>query len=435
MPRPRWPAWSTTSRTGTCAAAGAASGAPIPTPRPGTRWRRRPHCTRSSPASRSCLAPFCPFVADAMWRALSGVDETQSVHLADWPVPDGSAIDRDLEAQMELARRLTSLGRAARSEAGVKVRQPLSRALVFLPSDAPAILYDMVAEELNVDEIDVADELSEVLEFELVVELPHPGTAPRRAGEGGQAGAGRARRSGSGGGARSRNVDHAHALRRAGRARSRRCAAPRAWATGLRRLPGRGRGRRARSHARRVAAAPRSGPRSRPSPPGPAQEQRAGRLGSHPSAPRGAGHDRGVLRLHRARGAGRLHHEGSRRGRGNRARPRDRRGSASGARLVAQGARAGGSSPPPAVPEGSAARLRGVSSTPRVSAARSVSSRGAIRWRSIPSMCSPMARPNVDSPAGRQHDVDAAAIRGAVLAGDQSGLDHTVHQPGHAARW
>ena len=113
------------------------------------------------------LAPFCPFVADAMWRALSGVDETQSVHLADWPVPDEASVDRDLEAQMDLARRLTSLGRAARSEAGVKVRQPLARALVFLPSDAPAILHDMVAEELNVDEIDVADELSEVLEFEL----------------------------------------------------------------------------------------------------------------------------------------------------------------------------------------------------------------------------------------------------------------------------
>lgn len=76
-------------------------------------------------------------------------------------------VDRDLEAQMDLARRLTSLGRAARSEAGVRVRQPLSRALVFLPSGAPPILYDIVAEELNVDEIDVADELSEVLEFEL----------------------------------------------------------------------------------------------------------------------------------------------------------------------------------------------------------------------------------------------------------------------------
>jgi len=114
------------------------------------------------------LAPFCPFIADAMWRALTGAAEDQSVHLADWPRAVEEWGDVDLEAQMGLARRLTSLGRAARSEAGVKVRQPLARALVFLPSNAPAILHDMVAEELNVDEIDIADELSEVLEFELV---------------------------------------------------------------------------------------------------------------------------------------------------------------------------------------------------------------------------------------------------------------------------
>jgi isoleucyl-tRNA synthetase len=113
------------------------------------------------------LAPFCPFVADSMWRALVGSGDDQSVHLADWPEPSGAAVDRDLEAQMALARRLTSLGRAARSEAGVKVRQPLARALVFLPADAPAILHDMVSEELNVDAIDVAHDVSEVLEFEL----------------------------------------------------------------------------------------------------------------------------------------------------------------------------------------------------------------------------------------------------------------------------
>jgi isoleucyl-tRNA synthetase len=129
------------------------------------------------------LAPFCPFVADSMWRALSGVDDSHSVHLADWPGPGVAAIDRQLEAQMDLARRLTSLGRAARSEAGVKVRQPLSRALVFLPPDAPAILHDLVAEELNVDEIDVADELSEVLEFELV---PNFRTLGPRLGERGK---------------------------------------------------------------------------------------------------------------------------------------------------------------------------------------------------------------------------------------------------------
>ena len=52
----------------------------------------------------------------------------------------GIAPDADLEAQMALARRLTSLGRAARGEASVKVRQPLKRALVFLPADSPEIL-------------------------------------------------------------------------------------------------------------------------------------------------------------------------------------------------------------------------------------------------------------------------------------------------------
>jgi isoleucyl-tRNA synthetase len=114
------------------------------------------------------LAPFCPFVADAMWRALSGAEESASVHLVDWPALTEERIDRELEAQMALARRLTSLGRAARSEAGVKVRQPLARALVFLPSDAPTILHDLVSEELNVDAIDITDELTEVLEFELV---------------------------------------------------------------------------------------------------------------------------------------------------------------------------------------------------------------------------------------------------------------------------
>ena len=114
------------------------------------------------------LAPMCPFVSDTLWRHLTGADESDSVHLADWPKAETDLVDRDLEAQMALARRLTSLGRAARSEAGVKVRQPLARALVFLPADAPEILDDIVADELNVDEIDTADELGEVIEFELV---------------------------------------------------------------------------------------------------------------------------------------------------------------------------------------------------------------------------------------------------------------------------
>jgi isoleucyl-tRNA synthetase len=114
------------------------------------------------------LAPFCPFVADTVWRHLTGAAEDESVHLADWPASNPAAVDPELEAQMGLARRLTSLGRAARSEASLKVRQPLARALVFLPAGAPDILTDVVADELNVDEIVLARELGEVIGFELV---------------------------------------------------------------------------------------------------------------------------------------------------------------------------------------------------------------------------------------------------------------------------
>jgi hypothetical protein len=68
---------------------------------------------------------------------------------------------------MALARRLVP--RPGRPQRGRGQGAPAAaRALVFLPPGAPALLRDIVAEELNVDEIDVADELGEVLEFELV---------------------------------------------------------------------------------------------------------------------------------------------------------------------------------------------------------------------------------------------------------------------------
>jgi isoleucyl-tRNA synthetase len=114
------------------------------------------------------LAPMTPFLADSLWRGLTGAPEDASVHLADWPVVDEAAIDAPLEAAMDVARRLTSLGRAARAEAGVKVRQPLRRALVFLPSHMPSPPPGIVEDELNVDRLDASSELSEVLRFELV---------------------------------------------------------------------------------------------------------------------------------------------------------------------------------------------------------------------------------------------------------------------------
>ncbi len=114
------------------------------------------------------LAPFCPFFADAIWRSLRQDGDYESVHLADWPIYQEQLVDKVLEAEMAQARRLVSLGRAARSQAGVKVRQPLRKALVVLPPGHPRLLEEVVADELNVDKVVEVDALGSVLSFEVV---------------------------------------------------------------------------------------------------------------------------------------------------------------------------------------------------------------------------------------------------------------------------
>ena len=114
------------------------------------------------------LAPFCPFVAERLYRELFEVEETDSVHLADWPKSNLSRRNAALEESMDVARRLTSLGRAARAEAGVKVRQPLARALVFLAVGSPVPPEGIVEDELNVDVLEYGTDLTDVLTFELV---------------------------------------------------------------------------------------------------------------------------------------------------------------------------------------------------------------------------------------------------------------------------
>ena len=79
------------------------------------------------------LAPFVPFVADEIYTTLTGEG---SVHASDWPEPQ-DRYDAMLATQMASARRLVAIGRAARTDAKVKVRQPLARALMLHPGDAP----------------------------------------------------------------------------------------------------------------------------------------------------------------------------------------------------------------------------------------------------------------------------------------------------------
>ncbi len=113
------------------------------------------------------LAPFCPFLADEVYTTLTG---EASVHLADWPaVSPGPAADAALVAEMATARRLVALGRAARTDAKVRTRQPLGRALLLHPgaSMSPDVAAE-VAGELNVKALDDVDTLSGLISWTVV---------------------------------------------------------------------------------------------------------------------------------------------------------------------------------------------------------------------------------------------------------------------------
>jgi isoleucyl-tRNA synthetase len=114
------------------------------------------------------LAPYCPFLADEVHRNLSTTDE--SVHLHDWPALDVAAIDDDLEAEMRLAREVVTLGRAARNDARIGVRQPLPRAIALLAA-SEGLRSEIVAEiatELNVKQFEVVETLEGLLDYRVV---------------------------------------------------------------------------------------------------------------------------------------------------------------------------------------------------------------------------------------------------------------------------
>jgi isoleucyl-tRNA synthetase len=105
------------------------------------------------------MAPITPFLTDYVWDVLREEGWPDSVHLASWPAAEDGLIDTALAAQMALTRRLVDLGRSARAAALVKVRQPLSRAVIAAPGfpALPAELRALVADELNVRNLEPLD--------------------------------------------------------------------------------------------------------------------------------------------------------------------------------------------------------------------------------------------------------------------------------------
>ena len=119
------------------------------------------------------LAPFTPFLADRLHADLTrsqDPDAPESVHLLDFPTADDAWRDEPLRAAMGTVRRVTELGRQARNDSGVKVRQPLARALVTVPESERSglvALLSEVADELNVKRVELSDGTGDLVERSL----------------------------------------------------------------------------------------------------------------------------------------------------------------------------------------------------------------------------------------------------------------------------
>ena len=124
------------------------------------------------------MAPVIPFVTEKMYQNLASKFSfgRESVHLEEYPVSDESLIDQDLIERVRLAMQLSSMGRSARSKAGIKVRQPLQELFVKTRNSSElemlTLIEDQILDELNIKEIKPVDDASEIVSFRLQPNLP-----------------------------------------------------------------------------------------------------------------------------------------------------------------------------------------------------------------------------------------------------------------------
>jgi len=124
-------------------------------------------------ATTRMLAPFVPFTADWLHRALTD----ESVHLAASPAGDLFERDAGLERGMESVRVLCRLGRAAREQAQIRVRQPLGTLYAVVPGGQrlDEALIEVVRDELNVKKVRFLDDAADLVSFRAQPNFPQLG--------------------------------------------------------------------------------------------------------------------------------------------------------------------------------------------------------------------------------------------------------------------
>ena len=116
------------------------------------------------------MSPIAPFYADRLYLDLvnaTGSESFESVHLADFPVVDESAIDTTLEEQMYLAQTASSIVLALRRKVNLKVRQPLSKIMIPVVDDEQRnnieAVQSLILSEVNVKELEFVDSANDML--------------------------------------------------------------------------------------------------------------------------------------------------------------------------------------------------------------------------------------------------------------------------------
>jgi len=128
------------------------------------------------------MAPFMPFVSEDVYQNLVRAQDPAaplSVHMSAWPEPMVERENDALIEEFDVVQRLVSLGRSAREASKVRVRQPLSRLLVRVPTDAAAQAAEkhraQILEELNVKELEFIARDAELVTYRLKPNLPKIG--------------------------------------------------------------------------------------------------------------------------------------------------------------------------------------------------------------------------------------------------------------------
>ncbi len=137
------------------------------------------------------IAPFCPFVAEEIYRNLMGLSNSESelqnhsrqdepipptlfqkgeagkgfqkgeapesVHLCEFPTVQEELIDEELSEKMSLVRKAIEMGLALRSQEGIKVRQPLAECLVLIAGVLDPEFLELIKDELNVKQVKIAE--------------------------------------------------------------------------------------------------------------------------------------------------------------------------------------------------------------------------------------------------------------------------------------